>query len=257
MARIKSKAPIITGRWRRSSSGRLPGRSSTIGVPSVPSPLAPRPSPLPIPVHDGMADELHAQLRHALRIPFLLEREDAQDQVVVARHLVGAALARGPDLGRDVLDDLGVPVVEPVGVRASVLPDGMGKAAVEPGEIHADDRVGLALQRELEELVEQPAELEIVLQHLRQANHRMRGHVEGQVHSRSGHVRAARAEEARLQAGVQRLVIRRRNRFRLRELLAQGAHEFRRQHVPAGLARDQHEALWVSRGSSPSLNLPR
>ena len=71
----------------------------------------------------------------------------------------------------------------------------------------------------------------------------MRGHVEGQVHARRGHARPARAEEARRQAGVQRLVIRRRNRLGFRELLAQGADEFRRQHVAAGLAGDEHEAL--------------
>ena len=191
-----------------------------------------------------MADELHSQLRHALRIPGLLEREDAQDQVVVARHLVGAALARRPDLRRDVLDQLGIPVMEPVCVRASVLPDGTGKAAVEAREIHADDRVGLAFQRELEELAEQSAKLEIVLQRFGQADHRMRRHVKGQVHSGGSHLRPAGAEKPRLQAGVQRLVIRGRNRFRIGHFPPQGAHEFRRQHIAAGLARNQHEALW-------------
>ena len=43
----------------------------------------------------------------------------------------------------------------------------MGKAAIEAGEINADDGVRLALQGQPKELAEQSAELEIVLQHLR------------------------------------------------------------------------------------------
>ena len=39
--------------------------------------------------------------------------------------------------------------------------------------------------------------------------------------------------------------------FGIRKLLAQGANEFRCQHVTAGLARDQHEALGFHGLSSP------
>ena len=134
--------------------------------------------------------------------------------------------------------------MEPVCVRASVLPDGAGKAAVEAGEVNADDRVGLAFQRELEELAEQPAKLEIILQRFGQADHRMRRHVKGQVHSGGSHLWSAGAEKPRLQAGVQRLVIRGWNRFRIGHFPPQGEHEFRRQHVAAGFARNQHEASW-------------
>ena len=73
---------------------------------------------------------------------------------MVTRQLISAPLARRPDLGRGIPDNPRVPVVEPIGVRAGVLPDGMGKAKVELGEIHADDGVGLALQCELEELAD-------------------------------------------------------------------------------------------------------
>src|ERR1035437_276165 len=112
----------------------------------VPSSHARLPLFLSVSFCDGIADKLHAQLRHALRIPGLLEREDAQDQVVVTRHLVSAALARCPHLRRNVLDNRGLPVVEPVGARVCVLLDGMGKAAIEAGEINTDDGVRLALQ---------------------------------------------------------------------------------------------------------------
>ncbi len=39
-------------------------------------------------------------------------------------------------------------------MRAGVLLDGVGEAAVEPGEIHADDGVRLPVEGELEQLVE-------------------------------------------------------------------------------------------------------
>jgi len=35
--------------------------------------------------------KFHAQLRHPLRIPVLLERKNASEQIVIARQLLGAA----------------------------------------------------------------------------------------------------------------------------------------------------------------------
>src|ERR1035441_5445779 len=82
----------------------------------------------------------------------------------------------------------------------------------------------------------------------------MRRHVKGQVHSRGGHLGSAGPKEPRLQASVQRLVIRGWNGFRLGEFLAQGAHEFGRQHIAARLARNQHEALWLHEAGVSALS---
>src|SRR5207248_533909 len=54
--------------------------------------------------HHRMPDKLHAELRHAARVPVPLERENAQEQIVILRERVSAARARGPHLRRDELD---------------------------------------------------------------------------------------------------------------------------------------------------------
>jgi len=74
-----------------------------------------------------------------------------------------------------------------------------------------------------------------------QADHRVRRHIEIELHARGGHLRAARAEEARGQGGQARLIIGGGNGGSLGVLLAKGVHQFRRQRVAAGFARDQHE----------------
>src|SRR5258706_11852945 len=96
-------------------------------------------------VHDRIPDEFHAQLRNSFCIPLLLEREDAQHQITVACHLVGATLAGSPDLGRNILDDPWVPVMKPPRMRARVFLDRVSKTEVEPLEVHTNDRVRLAL----------------------------------------------------------------------------------------------------------------
>ena len=51
-----------------------------------------------------MADEFHAQLRHALRIPVLFKREDAQEQIIVRRQQIGAAEKAPAFTGNALLD---------------------------------------------------------------------------------------------------------------------------------------------------------
>src|SRR5437763_15723651 len=109
-----------------------------------------------------MPDEFHAQPRHARRIPILLERKHAQQQINIPGQLIGAARSRRPDLRRDVLHNLRIPVEEGSRARADVLFDGVRKAVVEPGKIDADDEVWLALNRELEELTEDAFELAVL-----------------------------------------------------------------------------------------------
>src|SRR5277367_5452578 len=110
-----------------------------------------------------MPDKFHAQLRHALRIPILLERENAQEQIVIRRQQIRAARTRRPDLRRDELDDLRIPFRERI--VADVFLDRVPEAQVEAAVIHADDDVRFAFDGEREQLVEQPPELEIILQH--------------------------------------------------------------------------------------------
>src|ERR1035437_5052797 len=82
----------------------------------------------------------------------------------------------------------------------------------------------------------------------------MRCHVKGQLYSRSGHLWPAGTEEPRLQAGVERLVIRGGNRRGGRDRPAQGAHQLRGEHIAASLARNQHEASWLHEAGVSALS---
>ena len=57
--------------------------------------------------------------------------------------------------------------------------------------------VRFAFDGEREQLIEQPPELEIIFQHVRNADDRVLRQVKRQFHSGGGHLRAARAEELR------------------------------------------------------------
>src|SRR5258707_15542497 len=119
-----------------------------------------------------MANVFDVERRDAFGIPILLERENAQKQIEIARHLADAPLARGPDLRRDILDELRRPVIERPAPDANMLLNGMREAAIEPREIDADDGVRLALNHEAQQFVKKSAELRIILNHLDQSDHR-------------------------------------------------------------------------------------
>ena len=180
-----------------------------------------------------MADKFHAQRRHALGIPILLERENAQEQIVIARQLVRATRTRRPDLRRDELDDFRIPFGKRI--FADVFFDGLTKAQIESAEINADDHVRFALNRQREQLVEQPLEFQNIFQHIGNANDRMLRHIKRQFHANGGHLRAARAEEDgrgwRIGEGGW-------------QLPAQGGHKFRREQIAARLTGDEHESFW-------------
>src|SRR6266700_1560001 len=116
-----------------------------------------------IPINNRVADKLDTQFRNHFGIPAFFDREDAQEQIEVVCELISPAFTRSPDLWRDVLDKLWVPIVEPIQMRADVLFDGMTKAPVETREVHANDGVGLALDSEPVQLREKPAEFDIIL----------------------------------------------------------------------------------------------
>src|SRR5439155_20292009 len=108
------------------------------------------------------------QLRHPCRIPIPLEWKNAEQQIDIPGQLIGAARSRRPDLRRDVLHNLRIPVEEGSRARADILFDGVRKAVVEPGEIDADDDVRLVFERELKELVEDAFELAVLFQRVEQ-----------------------------------------------------------------------------------------
>ena len=86
----------------------------------------------------------------------------------------------------------------------------------------------MALNRQREQLIEQPPEFEIFFQHIRNADDRVLGQVKRQVDSGGGHLRSARADE-----------------FRIRQLAAQRDNQFRREQVAARLTGDEHEGFGV------------
>src|SRR5579859_4867447 len=119
-----------------------------------------------ITVYHGMSDELHVEIGNAGGIPFFFKRKDAEQQIKVFGHLARATGPRGPHLRRNVLNDLRVPIVERAAPRSNVFLDGVGKAAIEAGEIHTDDGVWLAVGGDFEKLIEAPLEFAIIRQYL-------------------------------------------------------------------------------------------
>ena len=87
----------------------------------------------------------------------------------------------------------------------------MGETPVEPGKIHADDRVRLPIEREPAQLGKHASELRVIPQHIQQPKDRVIGHVHRERDTGRGHSRPARSKESRLQGGAQRLGIRDRN----------------------------------------------
>src|SRR5262249_8178849 len=85
-----------------------------------------------IPVDERVPDKFDAELRRARGIPGRFEWQNAKQQIVILGHLVGPALPRSPDLRGDILNQLWVPIVEPVAPETGIAPDGMCEAAVEP-----------------------------------------------------------------------------------------------------------------------------
>ena len=103
------------------------------------------------------------------------------------------------------------------------------KRRLNPPIIHADDGVRLALDGQCQQLIEQPPELEIIFQHVGNADDRVLRQVKGQFHSGVGHFwppapkNCGRARLASLRRGKQR------------------GNQFRREQIPARLAGDEHE----------------
>ena len=175
-----------------------------------------------------MADELDRELRHALGVPVFLEGEDGEHQVDVVGDLVHAALIPRPELRRHVTDDLRLPLPERAAARCVVSADGLGEAQVETGIVDQHDNVRFAPGRQLEQVAEQAAKLEVVFEHLPDADHGVLAQVELRSQRGRLHLRAARADEVDLVAA----------RFG-----AHGLYQLRTERVAAGFAGNQQDGF--------------
>src|SRR5437870_3721619 len=99
-----------------------------------------------------MPDKLDMQIARVLRIPILLERKNAQQQIVISFKQLRAARTRCPYLRRYELNELWIPRRENILVLANVFLDRVAEAKVESAVIHADDHVRLTFNREVKQL---------------------------------------------------------------------------------------------------------
>src|SRR5436190_24310638 len=119
----------------------------------------------------------------------------------------------------------------------------MTKSPIKSGEVDANDRVRLAVKSQAVELRKKTAEFEIMLEDIRKPNHRMFRHIKSQFHSGGFHVRTTRPKETRLEASVERLVIRSGSSLNAGELFAQAFSEFGGKQISTCFPCNHHEAL--------------
>src|SRR5215211_3637300 len=124
-----------------------------------------------------MPDEMRFEVRHTLRVPCGFKRENREEQIVSAGHVVDAAFPRGPYLRRNILNNLWRPSWH----AGRDSPHGQGEAAVKAGEVHTDQNVRLPLGGDLQQRVEQTTKLAKISQHFNQAYDGMGGEVESQI----------------------------------------------------------------------------
>src|SRR5262245_59370410 len=126
---------------------------------------------------------------------------------------------------------------------ANVFPDRVSQPKIEAAEVHADDGVRFALEGQFVKLGAETAKRGQILDHFPKAGDGVSSQVKSNVHSRRSHAWPAGPEEARFQAGVERLIITSKDRFTGGELLAQGMDQLRRKQIATCLASDEHEGL--------------
>ena len=165
-------------------------------------------------VEQRMADEDGGQA--ALLVERLFEREDAEHQVEVARHLRDAPAVPGPNLRADVVDD--------AHARHGAL-HGLGEAEIETGVVDEHERAGLHAGDVGEHPVELRFEVAVLFQHVPEPHHGLFGPVGEMFSAQRSHLASACAEK------LQRRVA-----------LAERPHQLRAARVAAGLAGDEVEA---------------
>lgn len=124
--------------------------------------------------------------RAAIAEQRLLEREDAEHAVHIARQLPQPPRGPRPDLRRDVLDE-----------RYATLARRAGEAEVQPGVVDADDDVGRVLLETHEQIAIEREELRRAPHHRPHPHHGVADEVEGEMDARRRHARSAESLEPR------------------------------------------------------------
>src|SRR5436189_4992997 len=106
-----------------------------------------------MPIYNRMSDEFDPQFWFSPGEPFLLEWDDAKKNIVIRSNTAGPPFARSPNLRRDKLDDFRIPIVKRTLTRTNMPAYDMRQACVERAEIHANDRVRLAFERQMEQTI--------------------------------------------------------------------------------------------------------
>src|SRR2546429_4463104 len=115
-----------------------------------------------------MTNKLHRKIRETIRVPVFLKGKNREQQVEVSRHFVSAALARSPNLRRNILHQLRLPIQERPTMAAGVASHCVPKPAIKARKIHADDRVRLAFDGHFSQLGKNAPEASIIPQYLNQ-----------------------------------------------------------------------------------------
>ena len=170
---------------------------------------------------------------------------------MILRQRISPACARRPNLRRHELNKLRIPIVEDTTIIVHISLDRLGKTKIESAVIHADDHIRLARDGDLQQLFEQPFEFSNILQHLRKTDDRMLREIKHLFDACRRHLRSTRAEEAGSKSCPQWLHICRNMLCPRHRLLPQRANEFRREHIAARVARDEHYGKWFQSITSP------
>src|SRR2546430_16540277 len=88
-----------------------------------------------------MPNKLHRKVWKTICVPVFLKGKNREKQVEVLCHLVSAALARSPNLRRNILNEFRLPIQEWPLVRPDVASHSGAESAIKARKIDADDRV--------------------------------------------------------------------------------------------------------------------
>src|ERR1051325_1385295 len=97
-----------------------------------------------------------------LLIPRFFEGDNAQEQIEIHCHLISTSRPRCPYLRRNILDELRLPIMEPIPSAASFLPDLPGETTVETRVINANDGIRLSFDGQSVEFPEYSPVLKIM-----------------------------------------------------------------------------------------------
>src|SRR6267378_1507109 len=107
-----------------------------------------------------------------------------------------------------------MPILKPTSARANVAADSVCKPPVKSSEVDTDDEVGLAFERQPEELVKNPPKLENILQNIGKSYDRVLRHIQKDFDSGGCHPGSSSSKKTRVQCALQGLIVIGRGRFK-------------------------------------------